>query len=150
MRLVTVLLIVLIILICTPLAKRQRVLAQLAVIGLAVWFLYTFKVIEVFFSIVITVVATVVAFCWDHHTTLIYTVGAVGFASFPAFIFWCLRSDFRENRQIREEWQSSSGAVRVKFDKRVETYKRLGYDQTRAEEATMRIANPQKWKWFRG
>jgi len=150
MQVVTVLLIVLIILICTPLAKRQRVLAQLAVIGLAVWFLYTFKVIEVVLTVIVTVASAVISFCWDHRTVLIYVFGSLLFASFPAFIFWCLRSDFRENRQIREEWQSSDGAVRIKFDKRVETYKRLGYDQTRAEEATMRIANPQKKKWFGG
>ena len=150
MQVVTVLLIVLIILICTPLAKRHRVLAQLVLIGFVGWFLYKFKVVEVLFSVVVTVAAAVIAFCWEHRSGLMLGGGILVFASFPAFIFWCLRSDFRENRQIREEWQSSDGAVRIKFDKRVETYKRLGYDQTRAEEATMRIANPQKKKWFGG
>jgi hypothetical protein len=87
--------------------------------------------------------------CWGTSFVLVFALGAAAlFASFVAYMVWCVLSDGFENHEIRKEWRSSNGSVRVKFDKHVKALMFRGYDRTRAEEATLRIANPQRNKWF--
>lgn len=71
-------------------------------------------------------------------------LGGAFFVFLGSYLFYLFVQDQLENRSIRREWKESDGKVRTKFDVRVKTYVDSGWDRDRAENTTMRIANPKK------
>jgi uncharacterized membrane protein len=128
-------LVVLVILLCTPKAELGLASGTLLVLGLGVWL-----AVETNLPVLLSrILGDIVELGWENREQLLMALAASIILIVPMVLMYVVICEQIDNHAIRKEFRESNGIVRDRFNQRVRKLMALGYDRQRAVATTRRV-----------